>query len=158
MTRIDEVFLSRRSSDLPRTKLGSSEEAAKYVRKFYFDDIEIYESMFLVLLSTSLETIGWAKLSQGGIAGTVFDIKRVLRYALEGVIRGLATQVIIVHNHPSGRTAPSDKDKEITAKLAETLSMIDCTLIDSIILSKDDYYSFADNGVLPKSKYKSRLE
>ncbi|POR20779.1 hypothetical protein BWK57_12400 [Flavobacterium columnare] len=125
-------------------KITSSKESYKYIREFYSDDIEAYESAFILLLNNANKTIGYAKISQGGIAGTVVDVRLILKYAVEG----LATGVIIAHNHPSGKLTPSDLDLDMTKKVKNALKCLDILLLDHIILTSDGFYSFNDEGIL----------
>ena len=89
-------------------------------------------------------TTGFAKISQGGTAGTVVDIKIIAKYAVDS----LSTSVIICHNHPSGNKQPSDADLNITRKIKDALLLLDIKLIDHIIITENDFFSFADNGNL----------
>lgn len=139
-----EVTLKKIKTDFPRVKLTNSEDTVEFIRKFYHDDISIYESMFLLMLNRACTTIAFAKISQGGITGTVVDIRIVAKYAIES----LSSAVIICHNHPSGTLKPSSEDIIITEKVKKTLSIFDCKLHDHIILTEDGYYSFADEEVL----------
>ena len=143
---IDRIKLVKESSDFPKAQINSSKDINEYIRQFYFEDIEIYESVFIVLLNTKNTTTGYVKISQGGTAGTVVDIKLIAKYALES----LAASLILCHNHPSGNTTPSNEDKNITAKVKTGLNLIDVKLLDHIILTpeKDKYFSFADDGLL----------
>ena len=129
-------------SDFPKEKVGSSREAVNFIRNFYSDDIEIYESMFLLLVNRRNYTIGYAKISQGGITGTVCDVKIVAKYCIDS----LASGAIVAHNHPSGNLTPSEADKKITEQLKNALKLIDCNLLDHVILTADNFYSFADEG------------
>jgi DNA repair protein RadC len=83
---------------IPQIKITSSETAYNVIRQFWHDDIEIYESFFVLLLNRANVTIGWAKISQGGITGTIADPKLILKYAVDS----LASGIILAHNHPSG--------------------------------------------------------
>ena len=125
-------------------KIVNSQSCAEFARQFYTDDIEIFESFFLALLDRQNQTIGWAKISQGGVAGTVVDPIIVAKYAIDT----LSSSVILVHNHPSGNLNPSLADKEITKKIKGTLELFNVQVLDHIILTKDSFYSFADNGLL----------
>ena len=125
-------------------KIVNSQSCAEFARQFYTDDIEIFESFFLALLDRQNQTIGWAKISQGGVAGTVVDPIIVAKYAIDT----LSSSVILVHNHPSGNLNPSVADKEITKKIKGTLDLFNAQVLDHIILTKDSFYSFADNGLL----------
>lgn len=136
--------LKSNQTDFPKEKITSSREGANFIRQFYSDDIEIYESMFLLLLNRANTTIGYAKLSQGGITGTVCDVKIVAKYCIDS----LASGAIVAHNHPSGNLKPSEADRKVTQQLKQALKLIDCNLLDHVILTTTDFYSFADNGEL----------
>jgi len=139
-----ELSLKVTCKSFDKVKISSSQDTFEYARKFYFDDILIYESMFILLLDRSNNTIGYAKISQGGVAGTVMDIKIVALYA----VKALASAVILVHNHPSGKVTPSEDDKYITKKLRDGLKLLDIDLLDSMVITDTAYYSLADEGVL----------
>ena len=141
---ISEYSLKYTKSEIQKTKITTSESACSVIRQFYFDDINIYESFFILLLNRANNTTGFAKISQGGTAGTVVDIKIIAKYAVES----LSSAVIICHNHPSGNITPSEADINITKKIKDALLLLDISLTDHIILSENNYYSFADNGNL----------
>lgn len=139
-----EISLKRKKSDYKKVKISRSEDANKYARQFYHDDLTIYESFFIILLNQSNNTIGYAKISQGGVAGTVVDPKLVAKYAIES----LAKSVILVHNHPSGNLKASEDDKKVTDKINKVLNLFDCQVLDHIILTEREYLSFADSSLL----------
>jgi DNA repair protein RadC len=122
-------------------KVESSKDAEKFARNFYNDDIGIYESMFLMLLNRANKITGWVKISQGGVTGTVCDPIIIAKYAIESLAKG----VILVHNHPSGNLIPSTADKNINQKVKAGLSLFDITLVDSLIMTEESYYSFQDD-------------
>ena len=122
-------------TEFPNVKITQSTDAVDMIRKFYGDDIEQYESCFILLLNNSNTTLGYAKISQGGITGTVVDIRLIAKYAIES----LATGVIMAHNHPSGNIKESANDLAVTKKVTDALKLFDITLIDSLILTKDDW-------------------
>lgn len=141
---IKQYTLKTEKTDFEKVQISSSKNAADYIRQFYSDDIEIYESFFILLLNRANKTIGYAKISQGGITGTYVDKKIIAKY----VIDSLASGVIIAHNHPSGNLTPSDADKKITQDIKQVCSLIDSALFDHVILTADGHYSFADEGIL----------
>jgi DNA repair protein RadC len=136
--------LRKNQTDFQKKKITSSKISAEFIKQFYTDDIEIYESFFLLLLNNQNQTIGYAKISQGGITGTVVDVRIVAKY----VVDSLATGIILAHNHPSGNINPSSADISITNKVKEAMKLFDVTVVDHIILTADSYYSFSDNGIL----------
>jgi DNA repair protein RadC len=133
--------LKKLQSNFPAKQITSSKESSDFIRQFYGDDIEIFESCFILLLNNNT-TIGYAKISQGGISSTIVDVRIVAKYAIDS----LATGVILCHNHPSGSIAPSHQDINLTEKLLQGLRILDIRLLDHVILTKDSYYSFSDNG------------
>ena len=141
---IPEISLKMNSSSFKRAKIKSSKDCYDYLLQFYGDDIDIYESFFLLLLNNAMETIGYVKISQGGCAGTVVDIKIVAKYCIDS----LAQMVILCHNHPSGSTIPSKDDIRLTEKIKNVLVLFECPVIDHLIITKDNFYSFADEGIL----------
>jgi len=136
--------LKATDSEFTKVKITTSESAEKFIRQFYGDNLEIFESFFILLLNRSNETIGYAKISQGGIVGTVVDKKILLKY----VVESLASGIILAHNHPSGNTNPSQADLNITKDLQQLCRLVDSEVLDHVILTADSFYSFADNGKL----------
>jgi DNA repair protein RadC len=144
MKTISKFELKKSSTTFEKVKITSSIDAQNYIRQFYFDDIEIYESCFILLLNRNNQTIGYAKISQGGITGTIVDAKIICKYAVDS----LASGVILAHNHPSGNLNPSQGDKDMTNKIKDALKLLDTSLFDHVILTSEGYYSFMENGYL----------
>jgi DNA repair protein RadC len=103
-----------------------------------------HEEFWILFLNRSNKVINRMKLSQGGISGTVTDVRMVMKKAIEY----LASGIIVCHNHPSGNLNPSESDSKITQKIKDAGNLMDIQLLDHIIISEKDYYSFADNGLL----------
>jgi len=108
------------------------------------ETIELYEECKLMLLNRANKVLGIAQISQGGISGTVTDVRIILQYALKANASG----IILCHNHPSGNVEPSEADLKITSKLKEAAIIHDITLLDHLIITKDAYYSLADIGCI----------
>jgi len=119
-------------------QIRNADDSVKFCRNFFHDDLTLYESMFIVLLSKINRPIGYAKISQGGVAGTVVDPKIVMKYAVES----LASGIILCHNHPSGSLQPSALDDDITQKIKEACKLFNIELLDHIILTETSYYSY----------------
>jgi DNA repair protein RadC len=129
---------------ISKQRIRSSLEAYEFIKQFYSDDIEIYESFFILLLNQGNYTIGFAKISQGGIAGTVVDTRMVAKIALES----LAVNIILAHNHPSGNLNPSAQDKSLTERITNGLKLLDINVADHIILTAESYFSFRDECMM----------
>lgn len=88
--------------------------------------------------------LGIYNLSRGGTAGTIVDIKLLMVAAL----KAKAHAIIFAQNHPSGNLKPSIQDNELTKKIREASKFLDVQLLDHIIVTKKDYFSFSDEGIL----------
>jgi len=104
----------------------------------------LHEEFWILFLNRSNRVISRMKLSQGGVSGTVTDVRIVMKKAIEN----LASGIIVCHNHPSGNLNPSESDTKITQKIKEAGNLMDIQLLDHLIISDKDYYSFADNGLI----------
>jgi DNA repair protein RadC len=102
-----------------------------------------YEEFWILLLNNSNNIINKHKISVGGVTATVVDAKLVFKPAIEA----LATSIILVHNHPSGKLEPSKQDIDLTRKLKEAGKSLDIAILDHVIISHSGFYSFADNGI-----------
>jgi DNA repair protein RadC len=141
---IKKYELRKMDTDFKRIKIHSSKEASDFIRQFYSDDIGIFESFFLLLLDQSNSTIGYVKISQGGITGTVVDPLLVAKYVIDSLAKG----VILAHNHPSGNLSPSRQDLDITERIKKGLNLFDVQVFDHIILTEEGYKSFSDDGLI----------
>jgi DNA repair protein RadC len=136
--------LTKNQTEFPKEKITSALEASNFIKRFYSDDIDIFESAFILLLNRQNVTIGYAKISQGGIAGTVIDTKIVCKYAVDS----LASGVILAHNHPSGNLKASESDIFTSKKIENALSILDTQLLDSLILTSDGYLSLKEENLI----------
>ena len=103
-----------------------------------------HEEFWVLLLNKANKRVGKYKISSGGVASTLVDVKILLKYAIEN----LATNIILVHNHPSGSVAPSMADKELTKKIIQNCNSLDIAVLDHIIIGQDKYFSFSEEGFL----------
>lgn len=103
-----------------------------------------HEEFWIVYLNNSNKVLHTAQLSKGGITGTLVDVRLVMKQALE--LGSVA--LILAHNHPSGTLKPSNADKEITQKLKTAAEVLDIKVLDHLIITQKDYFSFADEGIL----------
>ncbi|NDV78981.1 DNA repair protein RadC [Dysgonomonas sp. 511] len=103
-----------------------------------------HEEVWVLLLNRSNKVIKKMQVSKGGINGTVVDVRLIMKEAIDS----LATAMILCHNHPSGNSNPSGNDNEITRNLKEAGRIMDIQLLDHIIISDGDFYSYLDEGEL----------
>lgn len=147
-TKVNEISISykgnRKTGDLP--KITCSQDAANISFENWNKlHIGLHENFKIMLLNNSNKVKGVYTLSCGGITGTLVDLR--ILFAI--LLKSLTTSVILVHNHPSGNTRPSEADKNLTRKIQKAGELFDIKVLDHIILTPDgDYFSFADEGYL----------
>lgn len=103
-----------------------------------------HEEFWVLIMNRSNRVIDNIRISQGGISGTVIDVRLILKNALER----LASSLILCHNHPSGNLKPSEADIKITSKITEASRTMDIQLLDHIIIADNSYFSFSDEGMI----------
>ena len=101
-----------------------------------------HEEFWILALNRSNKIIDKIRISQGGVSKTVVDSKLILRETLSR----LASGIILCHNHPSGNVSPSPEDDFITKRIIECCRLFEINVFDHIIISDNNYYSFADEG------------
>ncbi|MFP4365790.1 MAG: RadC family protein [Bacteroidales bacterium] len=104
----------------------------------------LHEEFWILLLNRSNRLIEVLRTSQGGISGTVTDIRMILKNA----ILHSASSMVLCHNHPSGNLKPSKADIDITKKMNEAARYMEIKVLDHIIMADRNYFSFADEGML----------
>jgi DNA repair protein RadC len=128
-----------------RPKITSSQQTYCLLKqKWDMGKIAFLEEFKVILLNRSNRVLGIVDISMGGVSGTYVDPKVVFAVALKGNASG----IILTHNHPSGSIRPSEADIKLTKRLGECGKLLDINVWDHIILSKESYYSFADDGVM----------
>ena len=144
-SKFPEITLKLKKGEVLNCQIKQSKDAADLFRSIWdVDSLPINESVIAIFLNRNNNTIGWLKVSQGGLSGSVIDIRLVLATALQC----LASGIIMAHNHPSGNLNPSDADTRVTKKLKDSAEIMDIQVLDHLIITEDSYYSFADNGIL----------
>jgi DNA repair protein RadC len=107
--------------------------------------VDLYQEEFWILLtSQSQKLIGREMISKGGLAEVAVDAKIVFSIALQQQ----ATNIFLIHNHPSGNLKPSDQDVQLTKKLSEAGRLLDIKILDHIIITDKSFYSLADEGLI----------
>ncbi|WP_435137388.1 RadC family protein [Formosa sp. A9] len=138
-----ELGRRRRSEDkVDRTKITSSTSVFEVMQPLLGE--LPHEEFWILYLNNANAIIKQQQLSKGGITGTLVDVRLTLKTALEVG----ATALILVHNHPSGTLKPSQADQQITQKLKTASQSLDIKVLDHVIVTEHQYFSFADQGIL----------
>ena len=138
-----ELGRRRKVADvLEKEQITSSNDVAAFFHPIVAD--LPHEEFWVMFLNRANKILSWQKLSQGGISGTVIDVRLIIKQA----INALASAMIICHNHPSGNLKPSEADIAITKKIKDAGKIVDIPLLDHIIVAEGGSYSFADEGII----------
>ena len=107
-----------------------------------YETIDYTEVFWILLLNRANEVIGYKEVSKGGISGTVVDARVIFGVA----VKCNACSLILCHNHPSGNKQPSQTDIDLTKKLVEGGKQLDIIVLDHLIVTREGYFSMADEG------------
>jgi DNA repair protein RadC len=138
-----EIGRRRKESEPPKkVKIDSSKSAYEYI---YQDLSDLpHEEFYVVYLKRSNEVIEKMSLSKGGLAGTVVDVRIILKRAIELQ----ASALVLFHNHPSGNLKPSGADLDITKKIIEAGKFMDISVLDHLIIGHNKYLSLRDENLI----------
>jgi DNA repair protein RadC len=103
-----------------------------------------YEEFWVIFLNQASNLLGVDRFGQGGINYTSIDPRLILRKA----ITYSATGIILCHNHPSGLLKPSDEDIALTKKIEAMCRLFSISLVEHLIIRKNRYFSFYDEGLV----------
>jgi DNA repair protein RadC len=129
-------------AQVQRTLIRSGEDAAQIVLPLLTD--LNHEAFCVLYLNQANLLLRHEIISNGGMTGTVADVRIILKNSL----LNNANQLIVAHNHPSGSLTPSQADKLLTAKLREAAALMDIRLLDHLIIGAGQYYSLQEEGFL----------
>jgi len=131
-----------KESSRVQDKIRSSQDVYEVVKAHMRD---LSREVFKVLLLTSRNgLLGEKLLFEGSLTESIVSPREVIYLALSEQ----AASVVFVHNHPSGDPSPSDEDRKITKQLKKACEAVSVSVLDHVIVGKDSYFSFADQGLL----------
>ncbi len=138
-----ELGRRRRETDVEEKPRVSGSRDCFDLLKPHLQDLP-HEEFWIILLNRANRMIRKYQVSQGGVAGTVADPKIIFKVA----IAELASGIILAHNHPSGNLTASQADIELTKKIKEAGKLLEIQVLDHLIVAGQNYFSFADEGML----------
>jgi len=103
---------------------------------------EKQENFYVLMLDTKNNIIGEQLISKGILDASIIHPREIFRPA----IKNSCSKIILVHNHPSGDSNPSQEDLEITEKLIKSGEEIGINVLDSVILGGDEYWNWKEKN------------
>ncbi len=128
--------------DSKEIKIEDIYSILKLIKKSLIDKTK--EHFKLILLNTRKKVIGISNISIGTLDSNIVHPREVFKEA----ILHSAASIILVHNHPSDDPEPSEADLVITKKLIEAGKLLGIPVIDHIIITKKDYFSFKEKEII----------
>lgn len=145
--QVAEIELSYKTDLLPSQMPQIDRSKSAYDILFHSWDhnkLEFIEQFKVLLLNRANKVLGMFEVSSGCLTGTVADPKLIFAAAIKANACGL----ILSHNHPSGNLKPSQADIDLTKKMTQGGKFLEIQILDHIIVTKEGYFSFADEGLL----------
>ena len=125
-----------------KNKITDKEVLLSFLRnKIGYEDVEKF---YVIYLSSSNEVIAFEESSSGTLDRSSIYPREIYKR----VIMENAKSIIIAHNHPSGNTCPSKCDIDITNEIAKGLKNFGALLLEHIIITRDSYFSFLEEGLI----------
>jgi DNA repair protein RadC len=144
MNQVAEIGIYYKSSPKVKPVIKSTDDAFKLLINNWDENlIELQEEFKVILLNNSNEVLGIFPMSKGGMTACVVDVRLIFACAL----KANATNIIVAHNHPSGKLIPSSNDIDITQKIKSAGKILDISLLDHIIITPKGCYSFTQEGL-----------
>ena len=138
-----ELGRRRKESEQPLLpRIGSSNDVFELMRPLV-GDLE-QEEFWVLYLNNANKVIYKKQISIGSKTSTLVDVRIIFKFGLE---HG-AVSIILCHNHPSGNLKPSQSDINLTKKIKEAGVFMDIKLLDHLIVTEKNYFSFADEALL----------
>jgi len=144
--KIPEITVSYKDNvkTSERAVINSSKDAVNILAVAFENCMEHHEEVYVLFLNRANRVLGISNVAKGGIAGAYIDVKIILQTAL----KVSASAIMLSHNHPSGSTKPSSDDLVMTHKIQRGCEAIGIKLLDHVIMTEENYCSFADEGLL----------
>ena len=139
-----QIIYSRPKSDqLPRIRV--SEDAYTLFKACYpANRIDHKEFFYVAFLNQKNDVLAISKIAEGGLTSCLVDQREIFQMAL----KLNAVCIILSHNHPTGNLKPSESDKRLTKAFCESGKILNIQILDHLILTSQDYLSFADEGLM----------
>jgi DNA repair protein RadC len=131
------------SQALERPRIKNSKSSYDILVTYFLDSV--VEQFYVMYLSNNNAVMSVEKMSEGGMTSTMVDARIIFKRSLE---LNNVTKIVLAHNHPSGNLTPSQADKLLTQRIKESGKLLDIELLDHVIIGHNQFYSFADEGLL----------
>lgn len=147
-TKIPQVgiFLVNKIDLNEAKKITTAQQAADVFKAIedFNKTIDCYEQFYTIYLNQNSKILSVCCIGSGGETSCTVSVQKIA----QGAILQNAQGIILSHNHPSGNLAPSDQDKKLTRQIVSAMELFNIKVLDHLIITSDNYYSFSNNGII----------
>lgn len=134
----------RSHEERKKVNFSNQSEMIGYIQTFYIG--KKHEVVYIFILDRNNNLIKIQKISDGNNRQTEVYVNKIMMSAMENH----AASIVIAHNHPSGNSTPSPEDVSTAHYLREVLGTVGINLLDNVIVSDNNYYSFKEDKYFEK--------
>ena len=133
-------LVNEKTCEYNPTIIRTSADVVKFI-----DDLEdirnhTEERIYCIAMNTKNEIVSFSQIAQGSIDNCNFDIKELFKT----ILLCNASKFILIHNHPSGDSSPSERDYQVTEKIKEASKIMGIEFLDHIVIALNGYTSCYD--------------
>jgi len=125
-------------------KINNANDMYTFAKSIFNDVMNVKERFVAVYLNNAHKITGYYVVGEGTTKSVDVDIKLIVFNA----VKTLSNAVILLHNHPSDINTPSEQDKRITQRIISALKFLDVDVLDHIIITNQNYFSFSNDGLI----------
>lgn len=138
-----EKELSVNYPELDR-KMNGPEKVVRLAKEFLHLDDQTEEYLYMICMNSKLELTSVFEISHGNVNSSIIGAREIFQKAL----LANAVSIILMHNHPSGDSAPSREDIEVTKRIVEAGRVVGVELVDHIIIGRPMFTSLKEKGYM----------
>ncbi len=105
---------------------------------------ELKERFIIVCLNSANKIIKFETISIGSLNSSIVHPREIFKAAIENS----SASLILLHNHPSGNSEPSNEDIAITKKITDAGKILDIPIFDHLIIAGETFTSFVERRLL----------
>lgn len=135
------IELGRRKASHLNAVVNQPQDLLPFIKQYAFKNSEHF---IAVSLSGAREILSQNIVALGNSNSAIINPREVFFDA----VQARASAVILAHNHPSGIVSPSQEDIETTRRLCSAADLLGISVLDHIIITKNEYFSFKEHNLL----------
>lgn len=132
-----KLILKEENIEYDFNRIRNAKDVIEFMNSIEQMNLLAEETTFLMCLNTKNEVVAYSEIAKGGIDQCPIDIKTIFKT----VLLSNANKFILIHNHPSGDSTPSQADKNITERIKQASDIMNIEFLDHIVIAKDTFTS-----------------